>query len=311
MKKTRIPVAALLALLLLAAFAVFPAAEDAAPESAPVFAQSDYYCSLRADIDGDGSVTAADARLLLRCAVRLEKIDYSRINAYNLDGNTTVTAQDARTALRIAVGLESRPAHKKGDDVTVREATCQQTGSTAFRCVYCGELYSEGVLPIRPHTADVWETDKKATCTAAGMRVKRCMYCGVVFDREEIPKTPHIYGDIQYYDTPDCSRGQLIYQLCIFCGDKKEGFRPVMPHTYIWETVREATCTAQGKKIERCTVCGAESGAAEILPALGHQPSDMIYVSYPTTTEEGLIRVVCTRCGEILSEVILPPKTTP
>ena len=311
MKKIKLPVAAFLALLLLAAFAVFPAAEDAAPESEPVFAESDSYCTLRGDIDGDGKVTAADARLLLRCAVKLEKIDYSRINAYNVDGNTTVTADDARTVLRIAVGLESRPAHKKGEAVTVRTATCQQTGSTAFRCEYCGELYSEGILPMRPHTAVSWETDKKATCTATGMRVKRCMYCGVVFDREEIPKTAHIYGEVQYYDPPDCTHGQLVYQLCIVCGDKKDSFRAATPHTYVWETVREATCTTQGKNVERCTVCGAESGATEILPALGHRPSDMIYVKYPTTTEEGLVRVVCTRCGEILSEVILPPKSTP
>ncbi len=62
---------------------------------------------LLGDLDTDGALTAEDARLALRLAVRLD-----RVNAFNLlvgdvncDGN--VTAEDARVLLRVSVELES------------------------------------------------------------------------------------------------------------------------------------------------------------------------------------------------------------
>lgn len=59
------------------------------------------------DINGDGNITAADARLVLRYSVGLEEFSYEllkRVDYYNTD---TVTALNARTTLRLAVGLDS------------------------------------------------------------------------------------------------------------------------------------------------------------------------------------------------------------
>ncbi len=60
------------------------------------------------DVDGDGSITASDARLALRCAVGLE--GYAKTSpeflAADVDFDETVTAGDARSILRAAVGLE-------------------------------------------------------------------------------------------------------------------------------------------------------------------------------------------------------------
>ena len=60
------------------------------------------------DVDGDGSITASDARLTLRCAVGLE--NYAKTSpeflAADVDFDETVTAGDARSILRAAVGLE-------------------------------------------------------------------------------------------------------------------------------------------------------------------------------------------------------------
>lgn len=59
------------------------------------------------DVDFDGSVTASDARLILRYAVNLEKFNEAQLLLADLDGIDGVTAADARLALRTAVGLES------------------------------------------------------------------------------------------------------------------------------------------------------------------------------------------------------------
>ena len=60
------------------------------------------------DVDGDGRVTAADARLALRAAIGLE--DYAPGTLWfvcaDYDGNGEITAGDARMVLRTAVALE-------------------------------------------------------------------------------------------------------------------------------------------------------------------------------------------------------------
>ena len=53
------------------------------------------------DADGDGKVTAADARAVLRAAVGLEEIPLERADA---DGDGKITAADARAILRKSVG---------------------------------------------------------------------------------------------------------------------------------------------------------------------------------------------------------------
>jgi N-acetylmuramoyl-L-alanine amidase len=55
------------------------------------------------DVDGDGKVTASDARIILRAAVGLEDVS---LEAGDVDGDGKITSTDARDALRIATGQE-------------------------------------------------------------------------------------------------------------------------------------------------------------------------------------------------------------
>lgn len=63
---------------------------------------------LAGDVDGDGQLLAADARLTLRAAVGLENYELGspEFIAADTDGNGTIEASDARNILRAAVGLE-------------------------------------------------------------------------------------------------------------------------------------------------------------------------------------------------------------
>ncbi len=59
------------------------------------------------DADMDGKVTAADARLILRLAVKLDDgMDAAQKQKADFDGRDGVTALDARCALRVSVGLD-------------------------------------------------------------------------------------------------------------------------------------------------------------------------------------------------------------
>lgn len=57
------------------------------------------------DIDDDGIITPADARLALRCAVKLDTLTAFQLSVADLDMDGDLTPADARLILRLAVGL--------------------------------------------------------------------------------------------------------------------------------------------------------------------------------------------------------------
>lgn len=62
--------------------------------------------SIAGDVDGDGIVTANDARTALRAAVKLDMLTEQQKAAADIDGDGVVTAADARWILRKSAGLE-------------------------------------------------------------------------------------------------------------------------------------------------------------------------------------------------------------
>ncbi len=59
------------------------------------------------DVDENGKIEAADARLALRAAVNLELLTEAQLSAADADKNGKIEAADARLILRAAVGLET------------------------------------------------------------------------------------------------------------------------------------------------------------------------------------------------------------
>lgn len=64
-----------------------------------------YAAAMKGDIDCNRTVDSSDARLALRLAVDLEKLDPYQIAAADIDGDGTVSSTDARYILRRSVGL--------------------------------------------------------------------------------------------------------------------------------------------------------------------------------------------------------------
>lgn len=63
------------------------------------------FAAEKGDVDSDGSITAADARLALRFSVSLDNPTDEQKTSADMDSDGNVTAADARTILRISVGL--------------------------------------------------------------------------------------------------------------------------------------------------------------------------------------------------------------
>lgn len=67
---------------------------------------SEYDVVVKADVNGDATITAADARLALRASANLDKIEGVYAIAANYNGDDDITAADARKILRKSAGLE-------------------------------------------------------------------------------------------------------------------------------------------------------------------------------------------------------------
>ncbi len=68
------------------------------------------------DVDGDGKLTSADARLALRASVKLEKDiveGTAAFDAADVTGDGVIKAEDARYILRASVRLEDLNQLKK------------------------------------------------------------------------------------------------------------------------------------------------------------------------------------------------------
>ena len=62
---------------------------------------------LYGDADTDGALTAEDARVALRCAVRLALCDELQAILADVDSDGRITPADARKILRAAIKLET------------------------------------------------------------------------------------------------------------------------------------------------------------------------------------------------------------
>ena len=88
-----------------------PAGVDSVPDKAVLTV------ILPGDVDGDGSVTAMDARIILRSCVNLDQITDEVVRrAADIDFDGKVTSEDARWILRTAVGYETGATTLAGID---------------------------------------------------------------------------------------------------------------------------------------------------------------------------------------------------
>lgn len=294
--------AALLALCCVSAFAA--TYEELGYTAAP----DQTICRACGDVNDDGQITAADARLVLRFSVGLEKFKPAVVQTADVDGDGRVNSSDARVLLRYSVGLESGFRHTKAETVVFETATCFSSGSCADLCAHCGKLFNFGKVPQTEHFAAGWDTLEEATCAREGLCELRCIFCDTIMETRLIDKTKHDFGETQYETAPDCFHYVNTYRVCSVCGfTERSTEAPAGEHTFYWETIKEATCTEDGLAKEVCTHCGFESGKTQAIKCVGsHTIADWRTVKYATCTSDGQRTKTCRRCKEVYDTEIIP-----
>ncbi|MCH5197622.1 MAG: dockerin type I repeat-containing protein [Oscillospiraceae bacterium] len=272
-------------------------------------AEDESVCFVRGDVDFDGEITAADARLILRFAVLLQKPSEKELLYANLNSDVEITAADARKALRIAVELDAGAPHESREELIMEAATCYDIGVTADKCAYCGNLFNFGIIPQKDHTGAGWEIILPSTCTETGLKEMHCVFCDILMQSDDIPLSSHIYGELIYIGERDCTRMQEAYRKCKNCDHSESYFFRPGSHSYTMTVTTTPTCTDYGIEEFACSNCGKvkpDSVQHPLFP-LGHNaPVNWTVVNYPTETEDGLKIKGCIRCGEVLESEIMP-----
>ena len=126
-----------------------------------------------------------------------------------------------------------------------------------------------------------------------GIELRRCS-CGAAETRE-ISALLHDYGEAWLYDETSHCRA------CIRCGEQlSEG-----EHVFAYETIAEATEEADGQRLAKCLICGAEF--MQGIPKIEHDFGAWQQVTEPRCDVEGLEQRICANCGKIEERAL--PKT--
>lgn len=259
------------------------------------------------DVDGDGFVKAADARLALRASVGLENLNETEKKAADADFDGVIKAADARLILRASVGLENLHSHAYTKETITKAATCTVQGEKKLSCE-CGDFITEKI-PVKAHTP---VTDKAvaATCTATGKTEgSHCSVCNTVIKAQAtINKIAHNYQlDKTTVIAATCQKdGYSGDKKCTMCKalQAKGTTVPSQGTEHVYETVtHNATCGQEGYTLNKCKLCDYydEASYTKIADAKDHSFGSWKTVN-PNCTEEGYDYRECSVCETIEKE---------
>lgn len=99
------------------------------------------------DVNGDGIITSADARIALRASVNLTELNTAQKKAADIDSDNAVTAADARYILRRAVGIiDDISANNSSAGVSFSDESEKQRQSSHCVAMGTGEASVKAVL---------------------------------------------------------------------------------------------------------------------------------------------------------------------
>ena len=239
------------------------------------------------------------------------------------------TWQEVQTATDVLPGIKvrqcevcglyeyeySEPAGEHVYEVTSKtEATCTTAGEIVYTCVseHCGctegnrATYKE-VIPATGHDKVLDFVD--ADCTNDGHATVKCKTCGTTFENKTIAAKGHTYGDIPNSVTaPTCSAdGKIVYN-CTVCGEPKTITVDKIPNAHNWvlESTQTADCTHAGYETYKCSVCGKEYNKF-IQDRTDHVVDDSKTETKAATCKEaGFTKEYCS-CGQLMSTEIINP----
>ncbi|MBE6734038.1 MAG: hypothetical protein E7563_01680 [Ruminococcaceae bacterium] len=208
-----------------------------------------------------------------------------------------------------------------GKEEFIVKATCLDDGSKKVFCFEpeCGE-YKEVEVKRTGHNISDWTVYTEVQFHIDGEERKTCANCGF-YESRVIPKlseshTCSFTGRVNVVFEPTCTETGLKKTYCIEpeCGKYLTETPEALGHTESeFMVLKDATCTEDGTKQQKCTVCD-EILKTEVITAYGHEYNDWTVSKEATDTEAGEKTRECFICHYVESEIVdplVPPTTTP
>ena len=233
------------------------------------------------DADGDGRVTAGDARLVLRASVGLEETDLARMDA---DADGEVSAADARLVLRFTVGLEPVWPVKGGTAAPEPPAAGKtlvvyfsRTGHTKPLAEYAADILAADLYELRakiPYTdediryytdcrADREQRDPAARPEVAGPLPDLSGYGTVLLGypiwHGQAPKI--LYTFLESVDLTGKTLAPFCTSASSPVGDSDTNLHPLAPHAAWMEGKRFAIGTEKNEVARWLTEAGLTNAA--------------------------------------------------
>lgn len=169
------------------------------------------------DVNGDGNITASDARTVLRVSAKLEN-NTEVITTYgDLDFNGRLTASDARKILRISARLDKIPCGNNNHDYETFTVspTCSSNGYTTNKCKVCDMTDGTKTNIVKATGCNYEEVESVAlTCTTDGYKLVTCKTCGTSKYEYYTKATGHDFTLWEH-------QGDFIIRICKLCEVKE------------------------------------------------------------------------------------------
>lgn len=193
--------------------------------------------------------------------------------------------------------------HVAGEWETEKAATCAAEGSRVQKCTKCGIVLKRETLPKVAHVAGEWTETAQPTCSATGTKVQKCTQCGTVLKTETVDKIAHSLVHHEAKAATCSAVGYEAYDECENCDYTTYREIARLAHTEGEWQVTESTCTTDGSRVQRCSVCN-EVLHSETIAATGHAYGEWTVRTEPTETTDGLKERRCEHCDDVQTEVV-------
>lgn len=196
-------------------------------------------------------------------------------------------------------------AHKYGNEVVEKAATCTENGIVKKTCKVCGNVDRQTTDMLAHEIVSVDEVE--ATCLKTGTTVgKKCKVCGEITEGCDIlPALGHDEKVINGTPATCTQKGTSDKVYCARCNTELRQSEEIAAsgHKLVYdaENSKAATCTVNGKKVYKCSNAGCTYTETETIEA-SHK--GLTVMKEPTCTEAGSRGGICAVCKKDISEVI-------
>ena len=181
--------------------------------------------------------------------------------------------------------------HSWGEAFDYHAPECGVEGYYSHICTKCGleDMVYETAL-VHAWDSGVIKAGDEPTCAKTGLKTFTCTRegCTATKTGTVAKTTSHAAGSWTVTKAATCSAEGTKVQKCTLCGTQTASASIAkLAHTPgSWTTTVNATCTAAGTQVQKCTACGATT-ATKAIAAKGHSWGAYTVTKQPTAIEEG------------------------